>query len=127
MTGLLRSRAVVASDDGSTCEATIDLLSQCGVTRAVRVRSARALQKALEEDPPDFAILSTPMFDVGEPLPGKSHEAAGPAFIILTDGELQSVHRLMDRALDHRWLVSAILTRPVDPFRLVEVLETVKP
>jgi DNA-binding NtrC family response regulator len=122
MTPLLPARAVVASDDPSVCDATVDLLSQCGITRAIRVRSAQALNKVLQEDPPEVAILAMPMFDVGAPEAGKSFQASTPPFVVITDGEIQSVHRLMDRAFDLRWPVSAILNRPIDASRLVDVL-----
>jgi CheY-like chemotaxis protein len=121
MTGLQGARIVVVDDDPDTLEVECALLQSQGCT-LVCVESVEAAVAAIRKDPPDLVITDCAMplqdgFDLLHRIKDDPRTGAIPTLMVTAHANPE----LRDRALQEGF--DAFLTKPVDPGRLVKVVE----
>ena len=121
MATLRRARIVVVDDDPDTLEVECAVLEQHGCT-LVCVESVEAALAALKEQPADLLITDCAMpgedgFDLIHRLRKHPEFAAIPTLMVTAHCDAA----LRKQALDEGF--AAVLTKPVDPSRLIETVE----
>ena len=121
MKTLQGARILVVDDDPDTLEVECALLVSRGCT-LVCVESVEAAVAAIRENPPDLVITDCAMpfqdgFDLLHRIKAQPELDAIPTLMVTAHANPE----LRDRALQEGF--DAFLTKPVDPARLVKVVE----
>jgi CheY-like chemotaxis protein len=115
------ARILVVDDDPDTLEVECALLESRGC-RLTCVESVEAAVAAIRKDPPDLVITDCAMpiedgFDLLHRIKEDPELGAIPTMMVTAHADPE----LRDRALQEGF--DAFLTKPVDPARLVQVVE----
>ena len=121
MTSLQSARILVVDDDPDTLEVECAVLERQGY-RLVCVESVEAAVAAIRRNPPDLVITDCAMpiedgFDLIHRIKAQPEFDAIPTLMVTAHANPE----LRDRALQEGF--DAFLTKPVDPARLVKVVE----
>ena len=121
MTSLQGARILVVDDDPDTLEVECAVLESQGY-RLVCVESVEAAVAAIRKNPPDLVITDCAMpiedgFDLIHRIKAQPEFDAIPTLMVTAHADPE----LRDRALQEGF--DAFLTKPVDPARLVKVVE----
>ena len=121
MKSLQGARIIVVDDDPDTLEVECALLASRGC-RLVCVESVEAAVAAIRKSPPDLVITDCAMpfqdgFDLLHRIKAQPELEAIPTLMVTAHANPE----LRDRALQEGF--DAFLTKPVDPARLVKVVE----
>ena len=121
MTSLQGARILVVDDDPDTLEVECAVLENQGY-RLVCVESVEAAVAAIRMNPPDLVITDCAMpiedgFDLIHRIKAQPEFDAIPTLMVTAHANPE----LRDRALQEGF--DAFLTKPVDPARLVKVVE----
>ena len=121
MTSLQGARILVVDDDPDTLEVECAVLESQGY-RLVCVESVEAAVAAIRMNPPDLVITDCAMpiedgFDLIHRIKAQPEFDAIPTLMVTAHANPE----LRDRALQEGF--DAFLTKPVDPARLVKVVE----
>lgn len=125
MTSLRGAHIIVVDDDPDTLEVECAVLEQQGCTLACVESVAQALV-ALEQKPADLVITDCAMpgedgFDLIHRIRKHSEFDGIPALMVTAHGD----PALREQALHEGF--AAVLTKPVDPQRLIETVERLLP
>jgi CheY-like chemotaxis protein len=121
MTNLRDARILVVDDDPDTLDVECTLLAREGCT-LVCVDSVEAAVAAIREAPPDLVITDYAMpgedgFDLLHRIKEHPEFGAFPTLMVTAHAHPELRERARQEGFD------AVLTKPVDPARLVKVVE----